>query len=244
VLAAATEDLIVATDATGLVTVFNTGAERMLGYAASEVVGKVTPLVWHDITELARRAAELGIAPGFDVFVYAAKDGTSECREWRFVRKDGSELVAQLTVTPVKNALGTIIGYLGVAHDLTARIQSEQALRRAEARYRTLVDQLPAMTYISELDASSTTLYVSPQIQSILGFSPTEWLNDPDAWVRRLHPEDRAVVLAEHERRKQTGEAFIADYRMLARDGQVVWLREQAVVVRPDINSLRSSRVS
>lgn len=110
VLAAATEDLIVATDPAGVVTVFNAGAERMLGYRAAEVVGRLKPLAWHDPAEVTRRAAELAIAPGFEVFVHAARHGYPETREWTLVRKDRTQLFAQLTVTPVKDARGEIGG--------------------------------------------------------------------------------------------------------------------------------------
>ena len=146
VLAAATEDLIVATDPAGVVTVFNAGAERMLGYRAADVVGRLSPLIWHDAAEVAGRAAELGVSPGFDVFACPARHGSPDTREWTFVRRDGSRLVAQLTVTPVVDARGVLSGYLGIARDVTDRQRMEAALRRAEERYRTLVERLPALT--------------------------------------------------------------------------------------------------
>jgi PAS domain S-box-containing protein len=234
VIAAATEDLIVATDPAGLVTVFNAGAEHMLGYTADEVVGCLTPLAWHDQAEVNRRAMELGIASGFQVFAHAANRGDLESREWTFIRKDGSRLFAQLTVTPVSGTHGEISGYLGIAHDVTARIQAEEALRHSEARFRTLVEQLPAITYISALNEFSTTLYVSPPIERLLGFSPDEWLADDAMWVERLHPDDRAEALAEFDRCKSTGDPFVAEYRLLTRDGRAVWFHDEALVVRPD----------
>ena len=231
VLAAATEDLIVATDPVGLVTVFNIGAERMLGYAAEEVVGRLTPLAWHDQNEVNQRAAELGIAPGFEVFVHAAERGESETREWALVRKDGGRLSAQLTVTPVIGARQAISGYLGIAHDVTARHQAVAALREAEARFRMLVEQVPAITYIAALDEISTTLYVSPQVDRLLGVSSDEWVADPLSWVNRIHPEDRDGVLGEFDRCKSSGLPFVAEYRLLADDGRTIWFRDEAAVV-------------
>jgi PAS domain S-box-containing protein len=233
-LAAATEDLIVATDPAGVVTVFNRGAERMLGYAAQDVVGRQTPLLWHDPSEVNRRAAELGLAPGFDVFVHAAKHGNSETREWTVVRSDGTRRSAHLTVTPVIGVDGQIEGYLGIAHDVTIRHQAEEALRHAEARYRTLVEQLPSITYISALDETSTALYVSPQVERLVGFSPKEWLADPALWVKQIHPDDRDAVLDEFARCRSSGEPFVAEYRLVARDGRAVWFHDEAAVVRPD----------
>lgn len=233
VLAAATEDLIVATDPVGKVTVFNAGAERMLGYLAEDVVGRLTPLIWHDAGEVASRAAELGVSPGFDVFAYPARDGSPDTREWTFVRQDGSRLVAQLTVTPVVNSQGVLSGYLGIARDVTDRRRMEQALRGAEIRYRTLVERLPAVTHIAAIDDVGSTLYVSPQIESLLGYAPSAWTADPEFWIEHVHPEDREVVLSEFERSRRLEEPFVAEYRLLARGGRIVWIRDEATVVRP-----------
>src|SRR5882672_1179751 len=79
------------------------------------------------------------------------------------------------------------------------RDRDKTQLRAAENRYRTLVERLPAVTYVAELGASGPWHYVSPQIESMLGFSPTEWLADPSIWINRVHAEDRASVLAVEE---------------------------------------------
>src|SRR5690606_18287760 len=92
VLRAATEYAIIGTSPSGIVTVFNKGAEQLLGYRAQEIVDRHTPMLWHDPAEVAARAAELNLAPGFEVFVAAARRGEAETREWRYVRKDGSRL--------------------------------------------------------------------------------------------------------------------------------------------------------
>jgi PAS domain S-box-containing protein len=233
VLAAATEDLIVATDAQGIVTVFNAGAQRMLGYAAEEVVGRVTPLIWHEHQEIIRRATELGIPPGFEVFLHAAKQGAPETREWTLVRKDGGQLLTQLTVTSVRGSTGEVSGYLGIAHDITARKLAEQRQRAAESRFRMLVEQVPAITYVAALDDIGTTLYVSPQVERLLGFSAEEWLADPAMWVDRMHPDDRKAVLAEFDRCRSSGEPFVAEYRLLDRDGQTLWFHDEAAIVAP-----------
>jgi two-component system, sensor histidine kinase and response regulator len=234
VLAAATEDLIVATDPAGVVTVFNAGAERMLGYRGVEVLGRQTPLLWHDATEVANRAAELGVRPGFEVFAYPVQTGSPDTRAWTFVRKDGSRLVAQLTVTPVLDARGVLSGYLGIARDVTDRQRIEEALRRAEERYRTLVERMPAITYIAALDDAGSTLYVSPQIEPLLGFPRADWTTDPELWLKLLHAEDRARVLAEFAHCRAAGLPFAAEYRLLARDGRVVWVRDEAALVQAE----------
>jgi two-component system cell cycle sensor histidine kinase/response regulator CckA len=104
-------------------------------------------------------------------------------------------------------------------------------LSAAENRYRTLVERLPAVTYVAELGASGPWHYVSPQIESMLGFSPAEWLSDPSIWINRIHAEDRGNVLAVEERFQKTRDLFQAEYRMFARDGRVLWFRDEAVML-------------
>lgn len=125
-----------------------------------------------------------------------------------------------------------------LARDVTDRVRSERALRDSEDRYRRLVEQLPAITYI-ELPTpdptSSTLIYVSPQVEKILGFAPELFLDLPRFWFERIHPDDRDLVVEVNERSDRTGEPFEAVYRMLASDDRVVWFDSRAVLVRnPD----------
>jgi formate hydrogenlyase transcriptional activator len=102
---------------------------------------------------------------------------------------------------------------------------------RAEARYRTLVEQLPAVTFMAPLDGALAELYVSPQIEKLLGFSVQEWLGDPFLWYRQIHPDDRVRWAEEFACTCFSGERFRADYRFLARDGRVVWVHAEAKLV-------------
>jgi diguanylate cyclase (GGDEF)-like protein/PAS domain S-box-containing protein len=127
----------------------------------------------------------------------------------------------------------------GLENERTLRERSE--LERAEreqteSKYRRLVERLPAIVYIADVGVHGAWQYVSPQIQSILGFSPEEWLADPELWASRIHPDDRERVLAEENEvlagRRNSGPS---DYRMIARDGRVIWFLDDAVVARqPD----------
>ncbi len=118
------------------------------------------------------------------------------------------------------------------------RKRAEEALREAEARYRLLVEQLPAVPYVAEPGAEGEWLYVSPRIESMLGFSPAEWIADPHPWFKQVHPEDHESVLAEEEASEERGEAFHCEYRMFARDGRIVWIHDAAALV-PDAPSGR-----
>jgi PAS domain S-box-containing protein len=112
--------------------------------------------------------------------------------------------------------------------DITSRERTEEDLRAAESRYRSLVEHLPAVVYVDAVDEQSTATYVSPQYERLLGFTPEERLADPGLWLRQLHPEDRDRVQAESLRTNATGDPFDCEYRMLTKDGRVVWLRDHA----------------
>ncbi|WP_317932385.1 PAS domain S-box protein [Halioxenophilus sp. WMMB6] len=134
-LAAATESAIISGDGNGLITTFNRGAERMLGYTAEEVLGQQTPVLFHLESELAQRGQELSEQlgrpiTGFRIFVEVPERAGSETREWTYVRKDGSRLAALLTVTVMRNAAGGIVGYLGIAQDISQRKAQESELKR------------------------------------------------------------------------------------------------------------------
>ena len=104
--------------------------------------------------------------------------------------------------------------------------------KRAEARFRTLVEQIPAITYTEELRKNGKTLtYISPQYEAMLGYSPEEGISHPEHWIEITHPEDRERVIAEDERTDETFEPFRVEYRVFARDGRVVWVRDEAVAV-------------
>ena len=112
------------------------------------------------------------------------------------------------------------------------RDRDKTELRAAADRYRTLVERLPAITYVAELGADGPWHYVSPQIESILGFSPAEFLADPMNWMNHIHPEDREIALAAETLFQETHELFQAEYRMIARDGRVLWFRDEGVMLQ------------
>jgi diguanylate cyclase (GGDEF)-like protein/PAS domain S-box-containing protein len=111
------------------------------------------------------------------------------------------------------------------------RSNTAARLRAAEAKYRTLVEQLPLVTYIDALTASATSLYASPQVEALLGYTVDEWLTDPEFFPKLLHPDDRERILALVEHCNRTGELFEAEYRLIARDGRTVWVQDESLVV-------------
>jgi diguanylate cyclase (GGDEF)-like protein/PAS domain S-box-containing protein len=103
-----------------------------------------------------------------------------------------------------------------------------------DRRYRTLIEQLPLVVYVDELDSISSNIFTSRQIEPILGYSVEEWSTNSELFTRLLHPDDRERVLAAHVHTHQTHEPLSLEYRLIARDGRVVWLRDEGVIVFDD----------
>jgi len=123
------------------------------------------------------------------------------------------------------------------SRDITERKEAETRLREAETRYRTLTEQIPAVTYIKGVGDAPHYSYISPQMEEMLGYTPEECTADADHWTKILHPDDRERVLAECERVGQTGEVFKMEYRQFAKDGREVWVRDEAVLLRDEEGS-------
>ncbi|MDP8956564.1 MAG: PAS domain-containing protein [Actinomycetota bacterium] len=105
-------------------------------------------------------------------------------------------------------------------------------LHQTEARYQTLIEQIPAVIYTESVGEPGGVMFISPQVRALLGYSPEEWLARPDLWVDVLHPDDRDRVVQECVKSNQSLGSFLSEYRMIARDGRVVWFRDEAVLVR------------
>jgi PAS domain S-box-containing protein len=108
-------------------------------------------------------------------------------------------------------------------------------LETAELRYRTLIEQIPAVTFMAVLGEGENEVYVSPHIESLLGFTQTEWLENPFLWYTQLHPEDRDLWHKEFARGIRTGGPFRAECRFIARDGRVVWVHGEARLVKDEL---------
>jgi PAS domain S-box-containing protein len=101
--------------------------------------------------------------------------------------------------------------------------------------YRELVERLPLVTYVDEPTVQARSLYISPQVEDLLGYAPREWLDDPDLFGRLLHPDDRERVLEDHAGAfAERASRWAFEYRVVARDGRVVWLRDEAVLASDD----------
>ncbi len=177
----------IATDAKGVIQIFNVGAERMLGYTAAEVMNKITPADISDPQEVIARAEalslELGtsIMPGFEALVFKASRGIEDIYELTYIRKDGSRFPAVVSVTALRDAQGAIIGYLLIGTDNTARKQAEEALLKAGALQNAILTS--ANFSIIATDAKGVIQIFNVGAERMLGYSAVEVVN-------KINPSD------------------------------------------------------
>jgi len=232
ILDSATGVSVIAINPDGLITLFNRGAQRLLGYQAEEVVGLQTPALIHLGDEVTQRGRELSQLvgreiSGFEVFVHLARQGEPETRQWTYVHKDGTRRRVNLTVSAIFDRQGTLSGFLGIASDISELESTTRALQESENRFRGLVANLPGVVYRCENDANWTMRYMSDEVSSLTGFPASDFIdNRVRSFSSVVHPDDLHITyqsVAAIERH----EKFELTYRLKHVDGHSVWVREQ-----------------
>jgi len=181
----------IATDEKGIIQIFNAGAERMLGYKASEVVGKITPADLSDPQELIARAKALSIefntpiAPGFEALVFKASRGIEDIYEMTKIRKDGSRFPAVVSVTALRDDAGTVIGYLRIATDNTARKRAESELRESLIELENAKAAAEKANLAKSDFLSSMSHELRSPLHTILGFAQLMDGDDPPPTLRQ-----------------------------------------------------------
>ncbi|MFI3185678.1 MAG: PAS domain S-box protein [Methylococcaceae bacterium] len=176
VLDAATEVAIIATDLQGVITVFNRGAEIMLGYLSEQIIGQQTPVLFHLASEVIERGAKLSLeygvpVEGFRVFVHKPELQGREKRQWTYVCQDGSHLQVSLIITVIRSSEDGITGYLGICHDISKEIRAYKAVKE----FQSMLDQVHDCIFMFRPDTLSFT-YVNLGATAQLGYSSEELL--------------------------------------------------------------------
>ena len=160
-----------------------------------------------------------------------ASTGEPFREQYRAIHRDGREVWIREEAIRVEDDDGNPQFWLGLMLDITDSVRTERELVEAQTKYGALVEHIPAIVYVDLADEQMTTTYVSPQIEALLGITPAEYIDDPDLWLRHLHPEDRDETVTAYVDGRDAGEPFTLEYRLIARDGRVLWFSDSAVVV-------------
>jgi PAS domain S-box-containing protein len=216
-LVEALPDAVVVIDRAGTIVLVNRQTEVLFGYVRGELLGQAIEVL------VPGRFRERHVDDRRGYFDQPVVRPMGARKRLAGRRKDGSEVTVEISLSPLETPEGLLV---------TAVIRDVSARQREEAKFRTLVENIPAVTFIAPLDESVPELYVSPQIEQMLGFSQKEWLEDPVLWHRQLHPEDRDRWNLQFAPTCSSGTPFRDTYRFLAKDGRVVWVHGSANMVR------------
>ncbi len=157
----------------------------------------------------------------------AQSEGRTWDAEYRLQRSSGDVIWVRNVDTPVHDEHGRAVGRQGIIFDVTSRVDALNALHAAERRFQTLVERLPAVTYIDGLDIEPS--YASPQIERLTGMTPEQWL---DEWEEAIHPDDRERVVENYRENARTGSPFEIEFRVVRPDGKVSWVSDRAAAVQ------------
>lgn len=184
------------------------------------------PNLWPSIVHPEDRARFL------DRWASVVESGAPFEAEYRVIAPDGRLIWVRDRCVLMRDEHGAPLGWQGVTDDITTEKEVTQQLQAAAAKYRALVENIPAIVYEVAPDGDGTTLYVSAQVERVLGYPREEWLEQPDIWMELLHPDDREPTLAAYDLHNETGEPWSRQYRLIASDGRAVWFRDEATLVR------------
>jgi two-component system cell cycle sensor histidine kinase/response regulator CckA len=214
-------DMIAVLDPMGRFVFASPSYEQALGYGPEELVD-VSPISLVHPSDVQRAS---------DALRQAVTSQGAAVVELRMRHKRGNWVFVEGTTTSVLDENGHLRSILMSFRDISERRTAEEELREAEARYRLLVEQLPLITYINAPGESGRWVYLSPQLEEILGYKPADWVSEYENFVAAIHPDDREHVAA--ERAASGGKGRIGlEYRLISKDERTVWVRDEAVVVR------------
>lgn len=215
----AQDGVLILDASTGMIKDVNPYLMKMLGYTRTEFIKK----------ELWEVGAFKDIEASKEAFEALQTDEYIRYENLPLKAKDGRliqvEFVSNVYLVGDEKVIQCNI------RDITRHRQIEDAHLESDARFRRLVEHLPAVIYTNAMGAASSPLYISPHIKILLGYTPEEWLADPGLWSKTVHSEDRKHVLTQAAKAKQNNKPFDIPYRMVARDGHLVWVHDQFILV-------------
>ena len=220
-------DCIIVMDEKGIVREWNPAAELTFGWTRGEAIGRALGNLI--VPEELRQRHEEGLAR-------ATSTGESRIMGRRLrlpaLRKDGSTFIAELAITKLERGGRTL--FTGTLRDLTEMVEAEEQKAVAELRYRSLIENIPLVTYMNEVEAPFNSIYMSPQVESLLGYTPEEWAAQPTLARDGIHPDDRDRVRALAREARELSVPTRSEFRFVARDGRVVWVLDQTIPVRDE----------
>jgi PAS domain S-box-containing protein len=216
------EAVVWESDATGAFTLVSAGAERLLGYP---------PDAWRADGFLAQHVHPDDRRTVLGTIASATRQRRPLDVEFRMLHRDGSTVWVRALARPASDAAVT----RGLLIDVTRHRLEEDRGSEIELRYQRLIEHLPAIVYTESVaEDQAVVVYVSPQVRSLLGVDPADWIGSSAGWLSRVHEGDRTRIEAANAESDRTGKPFAEEYRMWTGHGNLVWFHDESVLVRDD----------
>ena len=240
VVQGSTQLSIIGTDLEGIITVFNSGAERLLGYTAAEMIRLQTPQIIHLRSEVEARSQELSLeygypVQGFETFVHSARRGGHSESDWTYIRKDGSQLAVHLVVTATLDEAGMITGFVGVAANVTDARRTEESLRFERER-------LDLALAGGEIGTWDWNIQTGKEIwdagfADLLGERHEDLNQSFNEFIARVHPHDLAAVRSSAQKHLDgLTPIYAAEFRIRQKDGEWRWVQARGRLMQRDQN--------
>ena len=229
---------VIATDLNGMITLFNTGAESMLGYSAQELLGQSTPFILHLESELAKRGIPLSdaVSEGFDTYMQRVLEAGQESNEWTYVCKNGRQFPVTLSITAIHDETGARTGYLGAAMDISERKKAEIKLNESQALLRKVLDTIPVRVFWKAKDGTylgANQLFAEDAGEATVGDVTGKTDNDfswPDQ-AEAFQLDDATVINSGNSKLNY-------EYQQCKHDGSKRWVKTSKVPLRNDANEV------
>jgi PAS domain S-box-containing protein len=218
-----TQDAAIGIDGERRIVAWNPAAEAIYGYSAEEALG-------HRFFDFVGDENEDGATWRLLEALGRGERATEPSVSHR--RRDGATVIVDLTATPIGSEPSPDVWSVVVASDVTQSVVAREQVEELTGRYQSLAQQLPGATYLHAAGERELLLYTSPQMGTMLGYRAQDWLSEPGLFLRLVHEDDRERVRAEIARASENGAPLRSEYRMLARDGSMVWVRDEATTLR------------
>ncbi|MCG6908992.1 MAG: PAS domain S-box protein [Deltaproteobacteria bacterium] len=234
VLDSATQISIIATNPKGVITVFNKGAENMLGYRADEVIGHHTLLLLHLKSEMDIRSRLIGKGrkrplENLDLFFAFAAEDPLGYYEWTYVHKSGKHIPVRMSTNALRGPYGSVEGLLCIALDVSEKKRSEKALMESERKYRILVRNLPNVVYKGYLNGDID--FFDDKIETLTGYSREDFSSRRVNWFDLVHENDLEYAKDIFKQALITDQMYIREYRFKSKNGDVVWVEEGGQII-------------
>jgi len=208
----------------GRIIFWNVTAEKLYGWTKEEAISRVS----HDLLKTV-------FAEPLEVIMSRVLKERTWDGELIHTSRDGQHIVVASHWELLQDEHGNPVGILDFYNDITEFKRIKKELQESGTKFRAFVEQIPnTIIYSAALDEKSTTLYISPQIMTILGYSQEEYKEDPDLWAKLIYPDDYERVMAELKHCHKTGEPFCSEYRIIRKDGQTIWLSDEAHIIKDE----------